>query len=344
MPDALTVAIVPALIGFLAGVLVALVTTFLTPLLQHFFWIGRQREELRLKTVDEINALLSRYITEHIHAEHRGEQYDPPVAFFQSLRVADAKLRVLFSEGTFAAYKQAEVMISHGGLGPEGTIEGFMAAHEDALRTMYTELGFFDGLTAHLRRGWAAVSTDARISRAAYAALAVGILLFLFAVWPTPYRYDHENIRAGEVSRTTLVRVNRLTGTTEILGEHGWSRPSSSPQVLPPDELAKVSGTASFDSLSGNLAGNIYNGTHWTVTSLTFRVVARRTDGTLEWDRQFLDNAVSVGPLSTGNFRVWIGEALTPPPPKGFIPDRPYVAGTWSIVAGRGTPPTEGQR
>lgn len=165
MLDGLTVAIVPALIGFLAGVLVTLLTIFLTPLLQHYFWIGRQREEVRLKTIEEINALLSGYITEHIHAEHRGERYDPPVSFFHSLRVAEVKLRVLFSEGTVAAYTRAQVMVSHGGLGPGGTVEGFAAAHEDALRAMYRELGFFDGLTEHLRRGWAAVLVDTRMRR-----------------------------------------------------------------------------------------------------------------------------------------------------------------------------------
>ena len=134
-----------ALTGAVIGIAAALLTIFLTPLVQQYFWVGKQREELRLKTVDEINALLSDYITKHIDAEHRGERYDPPVAFFQSLRVADAKLKVLFSEGTLRVYKRAEVMISHGGLGPGGSIDGFISAQEDALRAMYKELGFYKG-------------------------------------------------------------------------------------------------------------------------------------------------------------------------------------------------------
>jgi hypothetical protein len=150
MRDAVTVVIVPALIGVLA----TLLTIFLTPPLQHYFWMRKQWGELRLKTVDEINALLSEYITKHIDADNRGERYDPPVAFFQSLRVADVKLRVLFSEETYGVYKQAEVMVAHGGLGPGGTIEGFAAAQEAALRAMYAELGLYDGLIAHLRRWW----------------------------------------------------------------------------------------------------------------------------------------------------------------------------------------------
>ena len=150
MDNALTVVIVPALIGVLA----TLLTIFLSPALQQYFWMSKQREELRLKTVDEINALLSEYITKHIDAANRNERYDPPVAFFQSLRVAQVKLEVLFSADTFGAYKRAEVMIAHGGLGPGGTIEGFITAHQAALRAMYAELGLFEGLITHIRRWW----------------------------------------------------------------------------------------------------------------------------------------------------------------------------------------------
>jgi len=58
-----------------------------------------------------------------------------------------------------------------------------------------------------------------------YASFALGILAFGWLVWPTPYRYDHETLRAGQFARTTLIRINRLTGATETLGENGWYRP-----------------------------------------------------------------------------------------------------------------------
>ena len=157
MQDTLTTFIVSALIGILA----TLLTIFLTPALQQYFWMRKQREEIRLRTVDEINALLSEYITKHIDAANRGQRYDPPDVFFQSLRAAEVKLRVLFSRGTIEEYMRAQVMISHGGLGPGGTIEGFAVAHEAALHAMYEELGFFKGLMANFRRWCATVIHDA---------------------------------------------------------------------------------------------------------------------------------------------------------------------------------------
>jgi hypothetical protein len=153
----LTAVIIPAFIGVAA----TLLTIFLTPALQHYFWMLKRREELRLGVIDDINRLLSDYITKHIDCTHRGERYDPPVSFFESLRVVDTKLRVLFSDDTFKAYKQAEVMIAHGGLGPGGTIEKFVAAQEATLRAMYGEVGLLQGAVANLRR-WGRLSRGRR--------------------------------------------------------------------------------------------------------------------------------------------------------------------------------------
>jgi hypothetical protein len=190
-----------------------------------------------------------------------------------------------------------------------------------------------------------------------YVALALGVALFGWLVWPTLYRYDHETLGTRQASETLLVRINRLTGDTEVLGPHGWSRPLS-PQAVPSEGLTKVIiTTASFDD-SQNLVGNVYNGSDWTLTSLTFRVIAKRLlpgkgleDATLVWDRQFRDDDVYVTPLAASTFRVRIGEDLEPrtsPPGSSLdfsricfqLPGTPAdcpVRGTWSIVAGRGT-------
>jgi hypothetical protein len=47
--------------------------------------------------------------------------------------------------------------------------------------------------------------------------LAIGaILLFLAFVWPTMYRYEH-------VEGEALIRINRFTGSAELLGLAGWT-------------------------------------------------------------------------------------------------------------------------
>jgi len=40
------------------------------------------------------------------------------------------------------------------------------------------------------------------------------ILLCFWYIWPTPYRYDHITLDRG---RSSLVRINRFTGKTEVL-------------------------------------------------------------------------------------------------------------------------------
>ena len=56
-----------------------------------------------------------------------------------------------------------------------------------------------------------------------YSKLLCALVLAAFAyfVWPTPWHYHHHG--------TTLLRINRLTGTIERPGrpvdnEHGWQR------------------------------------------------------------------------------------------------------------------------
>ena len=43
----------------------------------------------------------------------------------------------------------------------------------------------------------------------------LSLLWFLAYVWPTQYRYEQH--------RGSLVRIERSSGTTEILTPHGWS-------------------------------------------------------------------------------------------------------------------------
>ena len=98
-------------------------------------------------------------------------------------------------------------------------------------------------------RGALRAAVRATVSRPRVA-LSVGaaLLVLLFAVffWPGLYRYDHMNVHGNVFP----VRVNRLTGKTEIFYPTGWEEPrkpltesresDESALLLPPHELAKV--------------------------------------------------------------------------------------------------------
>lgn len=58
------------------------------------------------------------------------------------------------------------------------------------------------------------------------------VLLFAYAVWPTPYRYD----RMQHADKNYIVRINRLTGAGEILGPEGWESMKRQPINLLADE------------------------------------------------------------------------------------------------------------
>jgi hypothetical protein len=191
------------------------------------------------------------------------------------------------------------------------------------------------------------VAGDA-VRNALRAGTAVFLVLFAWLVWPTPYRYDHETIRSGQYARTVPIRINRLSGVTEVFGTNGWYRPSSTPLflIIPPDELSKIIAKASFDSGSNALTGSVYNGSQWTVTDLTFRIVVKRTDESVIWDHEFKSDPLDVAPLSTSGFRVTIGEALAVPSLFEIFDSETVTAdmsrsapspwGTWKIVSGGG--------
>lgn len=71
--------------------------------------------------------------------------------------------------------------------------------------------------------------------------LLMATTLFGMFVWPTRYRYDKMNVQANAV---VPVRIDRITGKTEILYPSGWqlAAAASDPDTeLPPAELEKIS-------------------------------------------------------------------------------------------------------
>ena len=59
--------------------------------------------------------------------------------------------------------------------------------------------------------------------------------------------------------------------------------------------------------------GHIYNGSDWTLFNMIIRIVLKRKDGTIRWDRKYKISSFEVpyfqvSPLSTGSFKVEISD------------------------------------
>jgi hypothetical protein len=80
--------------------------------------------------------------------------------------------------------------------------------------------------------------------------------------WPTLYHYEKIIFDKD----TLLVRVNRLSGYTEILFPFGWQEKIREKKtiVIPKDERGKVEIIGDFDG-EGHYKFAVYNGTMWTI-------------------------------------------------------------------------------
>ncbi len=71
-------------------------------------------------------------------------------------------------------------------------------------------------------------------------------------------------------------------------------------------ERSLVIGKASLGARMFN--GEVYNGSDKTITSITFRVIAKEKSGNVRWDRKFRET-VRINPLAASNFAVTVTEA-----------------------------------
>jgi len=124
--------ITPALIGVIS----TLLTLFLTPRIQHYFWGYQRMSELRLAAYKELNSLAAEFFNNYIN----NPEYRPTEQFFKSLMVLTADIKVLFSQKAFDRFKEFEIMIGPN-LGPagKGSFEAFIKARDAALRALYAE-------------------------------------------------------------------------------------------------------------------------------------------------------------------------------------------------------------
>ena len=136
--------------------------------------------------------------------------------------------------------------------------------------------------------------------------VCVTFLLAGALFWPTIYRYEKMDLPG----LSTLVRINRLTGHTEyyMLGQWVAEKPQKkqkASQPFPSGEKSLIIGKATLGAKMFN--GEIYNGSDWTLTSITFRVIAKEKSGSVRWDRKFKETT-RLNPLAASYFSVTVTE------------------------------------
>jgi len=130
--------------------------------------------------------------------------------------------------------------------------------------------------------------------------VCVTLLIAGVLFWPTLYRYD-------KIGNSIPFRINRLTGYTEYFVDGKWNPEEGHEkfisQTLPIDARVEVTGNASFDYPHGSFSGKIYNGSEWTITKFTLRIVAKEKDNSIRWDRKFSESK-TIKPLSISKFSI----------------------------------------
>src|SRR3989304_9570841 len=120
-------------------------------------------------------------------------------------------------------------------------------------------------------------------------------ILFGILFWPTLYQY--ENITIG--GNSFPVRINRLTGNSDIFVLGKWSSQDvKNSKILPDSEQYKITGNAGLNGY-GSFSGKVYNGSNWNITELTIQVAAKEKDGSMRWNRKYTAKT-AIAPLTTG--------------------------------------------
>lgn len=165
--------------------------------------------------------------------------------------------------------------------------------------------------------------------------VVAGALAFAFFVWPTVYRYDTMSFSP---STRLPVRMNRLTGETEILYKTGWKEVTDGSPVpkgvaLPADELRKLTGTA---GIRGEyFDGDIYNGSSYSVYEITLALTVTDSTGTIVLSRLYqlpytYEGDKPLKPLHSGSFFHSVGFTLATGQKL-----------SWHIAEAKGQPGTE---
>lgn len=128
------------------------------------------------------------------------------------------------------------------------------------------------------------------------------ILFIALFVWPGMYKYD-------KMDQKWPVRINRLTGETEVLIPEGWvplgkagvgQQEQNEPVDVPEEELKKIDLKLKYreqmSALNPNqvlireLSGTLYNGTERMIRQLTIEVTVFDEDNKIELSRKYVLN------------------------------------------------------
>jgi hypothetical protein len=112
--------------------------------------------------------------------------------------------------------------------------------------------------------------------------------------WPTLYQYD-------KIGGKLPVRINRLTGYTEILFASGWERKVSDNelQAIPKAEISKIEVRGSFDGKS-HYKFTIYNGCEWNIKSIKLSIGLKDGNGKILLERIY-KTTEDIKPFSTSS-------------------------------------------
>jgi hypothetical protein len=76
---------------------------FATPTLQHHFWKRQQKAALKLKAIEEVNALTAQFIRGWIDANGIKTAFRPTLERYEKFSATDAAVKVLFGPQTYDA-------------------------------------------------------------------------------------------------------------------------------------------------------------------------------------------------------------------------------------------------
>jgi hypothetical protein len=126
------------------------------------------------------------------------------------------------------------------------------------------------------------------------ALICITLIICGMLFWPTLYRYD-------KYEKELPVRINRLTGYTEILYDSGWERKVSEKelQAIPKTEFAKIEIKGLFDG-KGYYELNLYNGSEWNIKKIRLYIGLKQINGKKFWEKIY-EKKVDVKPFSVGS-------------------------------------------
>ncbi len=112
--------------------------------------------------------------------------------------------------------------------------------------------------------------------------------------WPTLYKYD-------KILGKLPVRINRLTGYTEILTPSGWERKVSDNETkaIPKEEIDKIETRGDFDG-KGHYKFVVYNGSDWTIKIIKLSIGLKDGKDKIIWQRKY-ETMVNIRPFSNSS-------------------------------------------